>query len=195
MNNGSTKRTPNTNSYGRGYKKITGIAIEFGAPDATMLMTVTLVGPAPTPLPTLAPMPRPTPHPTIAPTLRPTLRPTITPTSRPTLHPTIAPTLRPTLMPTSRPTLRPMPMPIQQLLRMFPMVPTPQPFTYVTSPTPWPVNYITPKPQQLPKTESGTIPGSTLPFSCSNFNGKKQACKHVRKNCRWHRETKACPSK
>ena len=162
MNNGSSKRTPNMNSYGYGYEKNTGITIEFGAPDATMLMTVTLVGPAPTSLPTLAPMPRPTPRPTIAPTPRPTPRPTVAPTPGPTPHPTIAPTPRPT--------------------------PTP-------SPTPWPYNYITPVPQPLSTIGSATIPGTTLPFSCSNFSGKKKACKRNRSKCTWRKKTKSCVSK
>jgi hypothetical protein len=70
MNNGSSTKTPNTNSYAYGYETTTGITIEFGAQGSSMLMTVTLEGANPTP--TLSPTSRPTPLPTPAPTRPPT---------------------------------------------------------------------------------------------------------------------------
>lgn len=41
MNDGTSKSSPNTNSYTRGYPRYTGITIEFGIASATMPMIVT----------------------------------------------------------------------------------------------------------------------------------------------------------
>jgi hypothetical protein len=113
MNNGSSKRTPNTNSYAYGYEKKTGITFEFGTQGSTMSMTVTFEGENPPPTPnTPNPTPRPSPSPTPWPVVSPTPAPMPLPTERLTPYPTPPPTSHPTPSPVTNPTLNPTELPV-----------------------------------------------------------------------------------
>jgi hypothetical protein len=99
MNDGTSKSSPNTNSYARGYPRYTGITIEFGIASATMTMIVTLED-VPEFSKAVDTIPSPTSNQTSAiPTISPKAQ-TSSPSGSPSLTEatTAVPTLGPSLM-------------------------------------------------------------------------------------------------
>ena len=97
------------------------------------LWNAPIVGPGPTPTPTVGPSATPTVRPSATPTVRPSVTPTVgptpTPTVRPSATPTVRPSVTPTVGPTPTPTVRPSVTPT--------VAPTPTPIR-TASPTPAP---------------------------------------------------------
>ena len=105
----------NTVTLGQTYRyRLTGFNYSVMGPVSNEVV-VTVVVPAPTPVPTAVPTPTPTvvptPTPTVVPTPVPTVAPTPVPTAVPTPTPTAVPTPVPTAVPTPVPTAVPTPRP------------------------------------------------------------------------------------
>jgi hypothetical protein len=152
-------------------------AVNLSASPAYADVIVQLVGPGPTPKPTVPPTAKPTPAPTPKPTVPPTAKPTPAPTPKPTLPPTAkptpAPTLKQTVPPTAKPTPAPTPKPTVPPTAKPTPVPTLKPTVPPTAkPTPSPTAKPTPAPTPSPTrrpSETWDVVIETQDFESGSF--------------------------